>query len=222
MHGQSGVDLQPSGRSTAARRRSRGAGPVTADDPGLPGARGALVETHGRVDPLRPSGVLGAQVLVELQQRPALQDLRRRDVALGQPPARRAVPEQLRVGLVGLGAPLGPRADGSPPARPVRGDAGLGHFFGDVPPAGAAFHRERHRPPGWNRGQPVGQVFAVGRGDLAAFPLARSARRPSRMSAASGGCPGRLRSTSGPPQAPEGARSARTRMPTQLIVTCLS
>jgi hypothetical protein len=55
----------------------------------------------------------------------------------------------------------------------VRVDTGLGHLFGDVPPSGAAFHRERHRP-GRGRvepGQPVGQVFPVGRGDPAAFPF---------------------------------------------------
>jgi hypothetical protein len=44
--------------------------------------------------------------------------------------------------------------------------AGLGHLLGYVPPAGAAFHRERHRPGyRWvEPGQPVGQVFPVGRG----------------------------------------------------------
>jgi hypothetical protein len=55
----------------------------------------------------------------------------------------------------------------------VRDDAGLGHLLGDVSPAGAAFHRERYWPAGGRvePGQPVGQVFPVGRDDPAAFPL---------------------------------------------------
>src|SRR5215467_854967 len=46
--------------------------------------RGALVEEH-RVDPLHRGSVLAAQVVVGLQQRPVLQDVRRRDLAVGQP-----------------------------------------------------------------------------------------------------------------------------------------
>jgi hypothetical protein len=45
----------------------------------------ALVEAD-RLDPLHPRGVLTAQVLVELQQRPPSQDLPGRDVTLRQPP----------------------------------------------------------------------------------------------------------------------------------------
>jgi hypothetical protein len=80
-------------------------GPVAADDPGLPGRGGALVETD-RLDALRPAGVLGPQVLVELQQRPPLEDLCRRDVTLGQPTRREEFAQQFRVGLVGLGPPF--------------------------------------------------------------------------------------------------------------------
>jgi hypothetical protein len=46
--------------------------------------RDALAE-EDRVDPLRPGGMLAAQVVVQLQQRPALQHPGRRDPALGQP-----------------------------------------------------------------------------------------------------------------------------------------
>jgi hypothetical protein len=80
-------------------------GPVAADDPGLPGRGGALVEAD-RLDALCPAGVLGPQILIELEQRPPLEDLRRRDVTLGQPARREQFPEQFRVGLVGLGPPF--------------------------------------------------------------------------------------------------------------------
>ena len=69
-------------------RQLRGRGPQRRGALGgpsrCPAMRGALVEQH-RVDPLHPPGVLCPQVLVELEQRPALQDLRRRDPALRQP-----------------------------------------------------------------------------------------------------------------------------------------
>jgi hypothetical protein len=72
----------------------------------LPGAqralaqgRGALVEQH-RVDPLRPGGVLGPQVVVQLQQRPAFQDLRGRDPAFRQPALGQQHPQVPAVGLV--------------------------------------------------------------------------------------------------------------------------
>jgi len=79
--GQSGVDLQPTGDRQLLVDDLLEPGPVAADDPSLPRGGGALVETD-RLDPLRPAGVPDAQVLVELEQRPPLQDLRRRDVAL--------------------------------------------------------------------------------------------------------------------------------------------
>jgi len=55
----------------------------------------------------------------------------------------------------------------------MRVDPSLGHLLGDVAPAGAAFHRERHRPSRGRvePGQPIGQVFPIGRADPAAFPL---------------------------------------------------
>jgi hypothetical protein len=84
-HRQGGVDLQPAGDRQLLVDDRPQPGPVTAHDPGLPGCGGALVEAD-RLDPLYPRGALTAQVLVELQQRPPFQDLRRRDVALRQPP----------------------------------------------------------------------------------------------------------------------------------------
>jgi hypothetical protein len=52
----------------------------------------------------------------------------------------------------------------------MRDHAGVAHLLGDVPPAGAAFHREPHRPHPTEPGQPVGQVHRVSRGDPAALP----------------------------------------------------
>ena len=80
--GQGGVDLQPADDRQLLVDDRLEPGPVAAHDPGLPGCGGALVETH-RLDSLRPAGVLNPQVLVELEQRPPFEDLRRRDVALG-------------------------------------------------------------------------------------------------------------------------------------------
>jgi len=50
--GQCGVDLQPSGDRQLLLDDRFESGPVTADDPGLSGGGGALVETHG-LDTLR-------------------------------------------------------------------------------------------------------------------------------------------------------------------------
>lgn len=46
--------------------------------------RGSPVEEH-RVNALHPGGVLGPQVVIQLEQRRALQDARRRDPALREP-----------------------------------------------------------------------------------------------------------------------------------------
>jgi hypothetical protein len=172
--GQGGVDLQPAGDRQLLVDDRAEPGPVAADDPGLPGRGRALVEAD-RLDALRPAGVLDAQVLVELQQCPPLQDLRRRDVALGQPARGEQLAQQFRVGLVGLGPPFRPAQRGRVRRLgQMRCHPGLGHLLGDVPPAGAAFHRERHRPAGGRvePGQPIGQVLPVGRDDPAAFPPA--------------------------------------------------
>ncbi|MFI6079372.1 hypothetical protein ACIA5C_48540 [Actinoplanes sp. NPDC051343] len=103
--GQCGVDLEPADDRQLLVDDRVEPGPVAADDSGLPGRGGALVETH-RLDPLRPAGVLGPEVLIELEQRPPFRDLLRRDVALRQPTGREQFPQELRVGLVGLGPPF--------------------------------------------------------------------------------------------------------------------
>jgi alpha/beta hydrolase fold len=128
--------------------------------------RRALVEQH-RVHPLHPRGVLGPQVVVELQQRPALHDVRRRDPAFRQPALHQQVPDQPRVGLVGLGVPLA--AAGRRGVRrlgQVRLDPGALHLFHDVPPAGTPLHRQRHLlRAGEPAGQPDPQMLPVRRGD---------------------------------------------------------
>ena len=61
-----------------------------------------MVETDC-LDAPRPRGVLTTQILVELQHGPPLQHLRGRDVTLREPPGRDELPQEFRVGLVGLG-----------------------------------------------------------------------------------------------------------------------
>jgi len=88
--------------------------------------------------------VLAAQVVVGLQQRPALQDLFRRDPALGQPALGEKLPQVPAVGLVGLGVPLAAAGEGGVGRLgQVHADAGRGQFRSDVPPPGAALDRER-------------------------------------------------------------------------------
>jgi hypothetical protein len=67
--------------------------------PSLAQCCGALVEA-GRVDTLRPPGVFNPQVVVKLQQRPPLQHLRRRDIALRHPPRSQQLTKELRISLV--------------------------------------------------------------------------------------------------------------------------
>jgi hypothetical protein len=90
------------------------------------------------MDALHPGGALAAQVVVGLQQRPVLQDLRRRDPALRQPALSQQRPEVPGVGLVGLGVPLA-AAGGGGVGRlaDMRGDPGRGKLLGDIPPPGA-------------------------------------------------------------------------------------
>jgi hypothetical protein len=78
--GQGGVGLQPSHRRQLVLHNGCKVLAVAADHPGLAGCGGALVEADG-VEALRPSGVLGAQVVVELQQGPPFQHRRGWDVA---------------------------------------------------------------------------------------------------------------------------------------------
>jgi hypothetical protein len=76
-----GVDLQPADDRQLLVEDRLESGPVAADDPGLSGCGGALVEAGG-LDALCPAGVLTAQVLVELEHGPPFEDLRGWDVAL--------------------------------------------------------------------------------------------------------------------------------------------
>jgi hypothetical protein len=93
---------------------------------------------------LRLGSVLGAQVMTGLQQRPALQDVRRRDPAPGQPALGQQLPELPRVGLAGLGVPLtAPGERGIGRLGDVRRDTGGGQLLRDVAPAGAPLQRER-------------------------------------------------------------------------------
>ena len=73
-HLQGGGDLQLPGRGQVGGGRGPQPGQtLLGAQRALAQRRGALVEQH-RVDALHPGGVLGAQVVVQLQQRPALQD----------------------------------------------------------------------------------------------------------------------------------------------------
>jgi hypothetical protein len=130
--------------------------------------RGALVE-EDRVDPLQPGGVLAAQVVICLQQRPALQDPCGRDPAFGQPALGQQLPQVPGVGPVGLGAPLAaPGRGGIGRLGQMHADPGRGQFPGDIPPPRASLHRERDVAAAGEPGQPGPQVLPVGRGDLAA------------------------------------------------------
>ena len=168
-HLQGGGDLQLPGRGQVRGRRRPQLGHA------LPGAQRALAQRRGalveqdRVDPLRPGGALAAQVVVQLQQRPALQDAGGRDPALRQPALGQQHPQVPGVGLVGLGVPFPPA-----PCRGVgrlgqmRRDPGRGQLLGHIPPARAPLHRERDVLPAGEPRQPGPQMLPVGRGDLAA------------------------------------------------------
>jgi hypothetical protein len=116
--------------------------------------------------------VLSAQVVVGLQQRPAFQDVRRRDPALRQPALGQQHPQVPRVGFAGLGVPLtAPRERRVSRLGHVRRDAGPGQLLRHVPPPGAPLQRERDVAPAGEPRQPGTQVRAAGRGDLAALHL---------------------------------------------------
>jgi len=116
--------------------------------------------------------VLGPQIVVGLQQRPALQDDRRRDPALRQPALGQQLPQMPRVGPVGLGVPLAaPGERGISRLGNVRRDAGPGQLLRHVPPAGTPLQRERDVVPASEPRQPGTQVRPVGRDDLAALHL---------------------------------------------------
>jgi hypothetical protein len=133
------------------------------------------MEAH-RVHPLDPGGVLHPQRMVELQQRPALQNVRRREPALRQPPAVQQLPQMQRISLIGLGTPFGAtqrRGLGRLPQ--MRDGAHPGQLLGHIPPPRAGLHRKLHRPiTGGVEAlvQPAGQVGPVRRRDLATPQLA--------------------------------------------------
>ena len=143
QHVQGDSDLQLPGPGQV-RRCQRGQGGLVFPGPHPGLCRGALVEQH-RVDPLDPRRVLGLQVMIGLHQRPAFQDMSRRDPALRYPPGLQQDPHMPRITPVGLGVPLAaPRRRGIGRLGQVHPDPGPGQLLGHVPPAGAPFDRERH------------------------------------------------------------------------------
>jgi hypothetical protein len=127
------------------------------------------VETE-RLDPVRPAGVLGPQILVELEQRPPLEDLPGWDVALGQPTCREQLAEQFASALSVLARRFGPRS----------AEVSAGSARCAVTPAlsiSSAMYRQPVQPSIVNAtgrvepGQPARQMLPVSRGDPAAFPF---------------------------------------------------
>src|SRR5216683_5194662 len=118
---------------------------------------------------LRLGGVLGPQVVIGLQQRPAFQDLAGRDPALRQPALSQQLPQVPAVGLIGLGVPLAAAGEGGVRRLgQMRRDAGGGQLLGDIPPPGTPLDRERDVIGVAEPRQPGAQVLPVGRADLAA------------------------------------------------------
>jgi hypothetical protein len=121
------------------------------------------------VDPLDPGGVLSPQVVIQLEQRPAFQDVPGRDPAFRQPALGQQHPQMPAVGLVGLGVPLAAaRKGGVGRLGQMRGDPGRSQLLGHVPPPGAPLNRERDLLSAGEPRQPAAQVLPVGRADLAA------------------------------------------------------
>jgi len=110
-----------------------------------PGQAGhALVEQRG-VDPLRPRGVLFAQVPVQLQQHPQLPDLLGRDPRDRHPALSHQRAQMPRIGLVRLRPLLRPPLmRGLRRLSQKRGDPRALQLLHHEPPPGAALHRERH------------------------------------------------------------------------------
>jgi hypothetical protein len=107
-----------------------------------------------------------------LQQRPVLQDVRRRDPAFGQPALGQQHPQMPRAGLAGLGMPLAaPQRGGAGRLAQMRRDPGRGQLPRDIPPPRTPLHRERDIVPAGEPRQPGPQMLPVSRGDLAPFDL---------------------------------------------------
>ena len=154
-HLQRGGHLQLPGRGQAAGRGRPQRGHAR---PGAQRAfaqrRGAVVEQH-RVDPLHPGGVLGPQIVIQLEQRPGLQDVAGRDPALRQPALGQQHPQVPRIGFVGLGVPLAAAGErGVGRLGQMHRDAGCGQLLGNITPPGARLHRERDVIAAGEPGQP--------------------------------------------------------------------
>ena len=171
---QGNRDLQLPGRGQLRGGDRLQRGQALAGAQALPAElRRALMEQR-RVDPLGPGGVLGPQVVIGLQQRPAFQDVRGRDPALRQPPVGQQLPQVPGVGLIGLGMPLtAPQRGDIRRLGDMRGDPGRGQFLSDIPPPGAPLHREVRVLAGEPARQPRCQMLPVRRGDLPAPHLPR-------------------------------------------------
>jgi hypothetical protein len=121
---------------------------------------------------LRLGGVLGPEIVIQLEQRPAFQDVAGRDPALREPAIGQQLAKVPGVGLVGLGVPLAAASRGGVSRlADMRGNAGPGQLLSDVPPPGAPLQRERDVPAAGEPRQPSPQVQAVSRRDLAAPDL---------------------------------------------------
>jgi hypothetical protein len=114
-----------------------------------------------RVDPLHPGGVLVTQVLEQLQHRPHLERVLRRDPRFGQPALGQQVAQRAGVYPVALRAALAPPGIGVRSLRrlgQVRHDPRPGQLLHDIPPASAPFDREgglQAREPGEPLTQPL-------------------------------------------------------------------
>jgi hypothetical protein len=105
-HVQGGGRLQlPGRRQVRGSRRPHRGGTLPGAQRARAQLRAALVE-EDRVDALHPRRVLGPQIVIQLQQRPAFQDAGGRDPALREPAVGQQPPQVRRVGLVRLGMPL--------------------------------------------------------------------------------------------------------------------
>jgi hypothetical protein len=88
--------------------------------------------------------VPGPQIVIQLQQRPGLQDAAGRDPALRQPALGQQHPQVAAVGLIGLGVPLAAAGErGVGRLGQMHRDPGRGQLLGNITPPGAPLDRER-------------------------------------------------------------------------------
>jgi hypothetical protein len=135
---------QPEGAAAPRRLNGRAGLVVRGDDVEIWRAHTAAAARCARVRPvcaagpdrLRPSGVLHPQIVVEPQQGPPLQHLRRWDVALRHPPRRQQLTKQLRISPVRHRKGAAKRA--SPPAGRRRDPTGSAAKCGLARTAGPA------------------------------------------------------------------------------------